>query len=607
MEPSTPLSNGTPGVQPEKPLEEAPAQDSVQESVVVSMTTTKSFSVEPRPVESRSATLPDLPGRLQDRYVFRSVLGQGGFGCVFEAWDEVLHRTVAIKLARRDRFDGTKGRQRFLDEARAAAKLKHPHIVMVYDSGTDADGNPFVVFEFIDGDSLSARMKRQPLSRDESLAVMITVSEAVHVAHKAGLVHRDLKPANILIDKAGQAHVTDFGLAVDEHSQREQAGQVAGSPQYMSPEQLRGETQYLDGRTDIWSLGVILYELLAHRRPFSGRNIDELRDEILNREPKPLRQIDESISLELERTCLQCLMKSVPDRISSAADLALSVRRCRQPASNQAWKLKVGMTVVLLAIGILAFAFLRPDPEKRLVDASEGRPVSVSAQTEPIPVSTDKSASIEPAMPIPGTWFPVLTQSPKLLEWPADSKNSRWQLEPERHQLWVTCERRCLMKFGRVETGDFQIQCNLFQSPWSGQIGIFWGRHQQQENGVECYKIQLLDLQVRKEAGQMKSFLQRAVLTRAMTGKERDLNRTTFAAVPLADLAQRDQQLQLVVQGGRVTRIRWGDQILSDLMPAHTDQFVTLNDSYGDWGIWLDNSSGVFRNLELFLQPKGDQ
>ncbi|MCX7422291.1 MAG: serine/threonine-protein kinase [Planctomycetia bacterium] len=289
----------------------------------VSMTTTSSFSAG----KSLGDSDLNLPSRLQDRYEFRSLLGVGGFGAVYEAWDEVLQRSVAIKLARRDRFEGTSGRQRFLEEARAVAKLKHPHLVTVFDSGSDAEGNPFVVFELIVGESLAERMKRQPLSSSEAVTVMVAVADAVHAAHKHGLIHRDLKPPNILLDAAGHPHVTDFGLAVDEHSQREMAGEVAGSPQYMSPEQIRGETQYLDGRTDIWSLGVVLYELLARRRPFSGRDLSELCDEIQHREPKPIRQIDESVSIELEEICLRCLRKNIAERWTSAAELAARLRQ----------------------------------------------------------------------------------------------------------------------------------------------------------------------------------------------------------------------------------------------------------------------------------------
>jgi len=131
------------------------------------------------------------------------------------------------------------------------------------------------------------------------------VCAAVGHAHASGLVHRDLKPANILLDDAGNAHVTDFGLAIDEETQHDKAGEISGTVPYMPPEQVRGETQRLDGRADIWALGVILYEMLTGRRPFHGEDRDELFDEILHREPKPPRQMDAEIPEGLEEVCLK--------------------------------------------------------------------------------------------------------------------------------------------------------------------------------------------------------------------------------------------------------------------------------------------------------------
>ena len=145
--------------------------------------------------------------------------------------------------------------------------------------------------------------------------------EAVGFAHQHDLVHRDLKPANLLVDRQGHPHVADFGLAVDENSQRLRKGEVCGTPAYMSPEQVRGLTHVLDGRSDLWSIGVILYELLTGRRPFRGANTAEVFENVKRRDPKPPRQIKPEIPGELERICLKCLQKRQTDRYASAAEL----------------------------------------------------------------------------------------------------------------------------------------------------------------------------------------------------------------------------------------------------------------------------------------------
>ena len=155
--------------------------------------------------------------------------------------------------------------------------------------------------------------------------LLARVAEAVHPAHKQGLVHRDLKPANILVDVDGKPHVADFGLAVDEDSQLKRKGEVAGTIPYMAPEQVQGETHRLDGRTDVWALGVILYSILTGRNPFSG-GMYELLDAIRYHEPKPPRQIKDTIPKELERICLKCMSKRMTDRYATALDLAEDLR-----------------------------------------------------------------------------------------------------------------------------------------------------------------------------------------------------------------------------------------------------------------------------------------
>ena len=300
------------------------------------------------------------------RYKVTGILGRGGFGTVYRARDEELQRDVAIKVWRRDRFAGDEQVEQLLQEARLVARLdKHPAIVGVYDVGRQEDGSAFVVFEYIEGHSLEQELKSHKLAPDRVWEIMMQVTSAIQHAHATGLVHRDLKPANVLLDTDGNAHVADFGLAIDDQSQRFHAGEVSGTPAYMAPEQVRGEAHRLDGRADLWALGVMLYEMLTRRRPFQGQTHQELFDEILHREPKPPRQLDPEIPADLERICLKCLTKSVTERYLTAADLAKDLRHAQEAPQRRKRRLVTIASAVAAGLVILgtvwAFMVMRRD------------------------------------------------------------------------------------------------------------------------------------------------------------------------------------------------------------------------------------------------------
>jgi len=255
------------------------------------------------------------------RYKLVKLLGTGGFADVYLANDEQLGRSVAVKIPHYIKGRNAHSVESYLTEARTAANLDHPHIVPVYDVGADHDCGVYVVSKYIQGINLAERLRSEKLSLKETAELISKVAGALHHAHLSGLVHCDVKPANILLDANGTPYLTDFGLAVEEDEQRRRAGEVAGTFPYMAPEQVRGEVHRFDGRVDVWALGVILYEMLAGRRPFRGETLGELDDEIVSREAKPLRQVDDSIPRELERITLKCLSKQITDRYATCRDL----------------------------------------------------------------------------------------------------------------------------------------------------------------------------------------------------------------------------------------------------------------------------------------------
>jgi len=264
-------------------------------------------------------------------YELLEEIGRGGMGVVFKARQRDLDRVVAVKTILAGRLAGQEHVRRFLAEARAAARIRHPGVVQVHEVGQTL-GHHFFAMEYIDGESLADRTARVPggVEVDEAVRLIREVARAVHHLHQHGIVHRDLKPSNILIDAQGQARVSDFGLAraaADEDAPATTTGVIAGTPSYMSPEQAAGRRDEVGPASDIYSLGAVLYELLTGRPPFREETPMDTVLMVISRDPPLPRRLRPGIPCALERIVLKCLAKQPSARYPSAAALADDLER----------------------------------------------------------------------------------------------------------------------------------------------------------------------------------------------------------------------------------------------------------------------------------------
>lgn len=308
-------------------------------------------------VASEALRSPKVLG-LPSRYQIHSLAGAGTFGLVYRAFDTELNRDVAIKVPRPGRMPIRGDIERFLREARSAGGLRHPHIVRIYDACQEG-GACYIVSEFVEGETLDEKFRTARPTFREAATLVAVVAGALHHAHERGVIHRDLKPSNILIDADGQPRVSDFGLAKHDAAEGTltQEGDLIGTPAYMSPELASGRGHQVDGRSDVYSLGVVLYQLVTGELPFRG-SPRILLYQVSHNEPQPPRRLNDRIPRDLETICLKAMAKEPERRYATAAEFAADLNRFLRSEPIQARPTGVWEHLLIRARRRPAIAFL---------------------------------------------------------------------------------------------------------------------------------------------------------------------------------------------------------------------------------------------------------
>src|SRR4030095_3151890 len=400
---------------------------------------------------------PELTGQTLSHYQIQEKLGEGGMGVVYKALDTHLNRPVALKLLPADKLSNPERRKRFVQEARAASALNHPHIVTIYDIASH-NATYFIAMNLTKGKTLDQLQHRKHLPLADTLKYSAQIADALAKAHTAGIVHRDLKPSNIMVTEDGRVKVLDFGLAklvepdqpdadattrtLQEGAPKTDEGAIVGTVAYMSPEQAEGKK--LDGRSDIFSFGSVLYEMSTGRRAFQGETKLSTLSAILREEPKPASELAPTVPRDLERIIQRCLRKDPERRYQSMKDVKIALEEVKEESDSgqliavpqpqrsprKRWMLAAVAAVVLLTVAGTAL-WWRP------------RPTPAPVEWRLRPLTADSGLTVAPALSADGKlaayasdrasngtnldlWVQPLTEGSqpiRLTQDPADDKN----------------------------------------------------------------------------------------------------------------------------------------------------------------------------------------
>lgn len=407
---------------------------------------------------------------MNGRYRLDKRVGKGGFGEVWKGYDANFQQTIAIKVPRHFPENNEVSCTSFLNEARKQRSVDYQGIVKIFDAD-EMDSAFFIISEFIEGPTLAAQIQSGALSCHRAVEIVHSLALSLDKAHQQGLYHRDIKPANILLRPNGSPVITDFGLAISEAEQLGRGRSVDGTYSHMSPEQARGEVDLLDGRSDIYSLGVILFELLTGRLPFLGTSRNELLHQIIHKPALPLRTLKPTIPAKLDEICLKCLAKDPTQRYATGQDLATALQEWEQsheklesvespvivplveippsPLKNRSlpWSFRLGMAAMVLLPMFLWAIYRWPEPKPPLGPDSP-RQVWLSMLKEPV----------DPIVQIRVEETDFLQQDTVKAILTARTEGGPW-----------------IIAASTSGAPPLRMQCKLFMDNWVGMSGLAWG------------------------------------------------------------------------------------------------------------------------------------
>jgi serine/threonine protein kinase/tetratricopeptide (TPR) repeat protein len=301
-------------------------------------------------------------GQTISHYKILSKLGEGGMGIVYKAEDTKLKRTVALKFLSPELTRDEKAKERFVHEAQAASALDHPNICTIHEIDETEEGQTFIAMACYEGESLKARIERGPVELDRALDIAIQMVQGVSKAHERKIIHRDIKPANVLVTMDGLVKIVDFGLAkLGGRTKLTRTGMTPGTVSYMSPEQLRGDE--VDARSDIWALGVVLYEMVTGETPFRGEYEQAMSYSIINEDPRPIRSRRPEVPVEVERVIERALSKDVSERYQSAVEMFGVLQSLKRRLTCSSAGASQGDPGLVPSIAVLPFVNLSADKE----------------------------------------------------------------------------------------------------------------------------------------------------------------------------------------------------------------------------------------------------